>query len=221
MSTGLRRTSQRARFVARVGGGTVRRRDVLAGLASAGVLAGAGVLLSRGPPTPATDSEPAGSDSEDESNGVARPPFEIETIDAPGSEAGTLTVPQPETVMVIDFFQTTCATCAREMETLGAARAAVGDDVVFLSMLAYGRVGTPEAVREWWIDNDGDWPVGIQVGDELQEYYGVFRYPKTIVIDGAGRKHWDNFSEKTVDELLEAIDAAREAQAANTERTDE
>ena len=192
----------------------MRRRDVLAGLGSLGVLAGAGVLARRGLPSSASAPESAANgDDEGEDEDVARPPFEIETVDAPGSEAGTMTVPQPGTVLVVDFFQTTCATCASEMETLGAAREAVDDDVAFLSMLAYGRVGTPEAVREWWIDNDGDWPVGIQEGDELQEYYGVFRYPKTIVIDGAGHKHWDNFSEKTVDDLLAAIDVAREAQA--------
>ncbi len=199
----------------------MRRRDVIAGLGSVGVLAGAGVLVSRGPPSPASDPEGTASDDADEDSVDATPPFEIETVDAPGSEAGTVTVPRSDGVMVLDFFQTTCATCAREIETLGEARTVVDDDVSFLSVLAHGRVGSPEAVREWWIENDGDWSVGIDEHGHLEEYYGVFRYPKTVVIDGSATPHWDNFSEKSVDELLEAIETARNAQADLEEEEEE
>jgi len=70
----------------------MRRREVLAGLGSVGVVAGAGAVAAFGVPSFDDDS--------DGSSGLVgrqHEPYEIETVDAPGSEAGTVTVPAGST----------------------------------------------------------------------------------------------------------------------------
>jgi len=81
----------------------MRRREVLAGLGSVGVVAGAGAVAAFGVPSFDDDS--------DGSSGLVgrqHEPYEIETVDAPGSEAGTVTVPAPDQPTFIDFFATWC-----------------------------------------------------------------------------------------------------------------
>ena len=45
-------------------------------------------------------------------------PVTVETIDAPGSEAGRATVPEPGRVTFVEFFATTCPVCASQMSTV-------------------------------------------------------------------------------------------------------
>jgi len=193
----------------------VRRREALAGIGSVGVLAGSGYLLRRelSPPESrptdggSTDDGASGEEASGEDRETPGPPFTVETIDAPGSTAGTVDVPDPGTVYLLEFFLTTCGTCRASMPELAAANAEL-EDVTLLSVLdpSYGADPSADELREWWIEYGGEWAVGFDASGALHDHYDVFGRPKTVVIDGEGESHWRNHGRKSVDDLLAAVE---------------
>ena len=191
----------------------MRRRDVLAGVGSLGVLGGAGVLASRGLPSSGTDggSEPVDPGQDGEDGGPA-PPFTVETVDAPGSEAGTVTVPGENDVMAVMFFMPTCGICQDMMSVHGRVRNAVDDDrVTFLGALHPNYANTTDMtaseLASWWVEYDGNWPVGI-APTELVDYYDVFSHPITTVFDADGEQYLSAHGYLERDAIVDPIEEA-------------
>lgn len=179
----------------------MRRRHLLAGIASAGALGGAGLL--------ATGNAPAmlgGSDGE------SVEPVTIDTIEAPGSRDGEVTIPAPDRATFVDFFGTWCPPCAEQMPALGEASDRVGDSVLFVSVTteAVGRSVTEEEIADWWREHDGDWLVGADPTAELASKLDVGGYPTAVAIDADGRVRWSDAGVHTADELVEHIETARD-----------
>jgi thiol-disulfide isomerase/thioredoxin len=178
----------------------MRRRDLLAGIASVGALGGAGLL--------ATGTAPAmlgGSDVEPVE------PVTIETIEAPGSRDGEVTIPAPDRITFVDFFGTWCPPCIEQMPALGEASDRVAEDVLFVSVTteAVGRSVTEGEVADWWREHDGDWLVGADPTAELASKLDVGGYPTAVVIDDTGRVRWSDSGVHTADALVERIESAR------------
>ncbi|WP_265110461.1 TlpA family protein disulfide reductase [Halosolutus halophilus] len=196
----------------------MRRRDLVAGIGSLGVLGGGVALLRNGMPSIGDDSRPEPAD-EDGSNG----PVEVETIDARGSEAGTVQVPA-DRVTVVSFFVTGCGQCQAHMPHLAEARRDLrddyGSDVRFLSV-TYQSLGKmpPEELRDWWAAHDGNWAVGYDPNSSLSASYGVVGYPVTVVIDADGENRWQEKGVLDPETIVEAaepvLDARQGASTAN------
>lgn len=175
----------------------VRRRELLAGLA------GASVSLSG-----CTGIFGGGDRSTD--------PVTVETIDAPGSEAGTLSIPASDGVSFVEFFATTCSVCASQMPTLREAYTAVGDDVQFVSVtsqpveLSVSR----EEIVSWWESHDGAWPVALDDGTTLAKRYDATRIPHAVVIQSDGSVSWSHTGSFSVDAIVGAIRDARDGDRA-------
>lgn len=154
----------------------MRRRTLLAGLGTAGALAVGGARY---------------VSSHSRSDGASSP-VTVETIDAPGSEAGTTTVPPSDGPLLLEFFATTCSVCADQMSVLRTVRERAANDVRFLSVTSepVGLSLTKGDVRIWWRQNGGAWPVGVDDGTDLAQRYGATRVPTTLVIDERGRVTW-------------------------------
>lgn len=169
----------------------MRRRDVVAGVGALGALAG-GLWLSR---------SGAGGDGLD--------PVTVETIDAPGSEAGAVTVPVPGSVTVLDLFATSCAPCRPQVGALADARAEVGDGVRFVSVTnqALGRTLTRADLREWWAAAGGDWTVGLDDEGRLTRALGARTLPFTAVLDRAGRVAWSHGGLSEADTVVSQVRA--------------
>ncbi|MFC7078104.1 TlpA family protein disulfide reductase [Haloarcula halophila] len=134
-------------------------------------------------------------------------PVTVETLDAPGSDAGTVTVPPADGPLVLEFFATTCSTCADQMAVLADAYRRADDSVPFLSVTSepVGLSVSRADVREWWRTHDGGWPVGLDDGTALAQRYDATRVPTTLVLDeGIAWRHTGPFD---VDALLAAIRA--------------
>ena len=179
----------------------MRRRHLLAGLASAGVLGGAGAV--------ATDAIPGGFGGD----GVDADPVEpttLNTVDAPGSRGGEVTLPAAGEPTFVDFFARWCDPCVEQMPALNEANDRIGDRVTFVSVTIedVGGSVTEAEVSEWWSENDGDWLVAADVTAELSAKLGMSKLPTAVALDAQGRIQWSDSGIHTADELADGIETA-------------
>ncbi|MFC6716433.1 TlpA family protein disulfide reductase [Natrialbaceae archaeon GCM10025810] len=187
----------------------MRRRDLIAGVGSLGLLAGGGVLASSG--LPSFDD----ADDSNEDDGSSDDPVTIETIDAPGSEAGEIRVPSRERATFVDFFATWCDPCIEQMPALAEASDRIGDEVLFVSVTSesVGDSLTEDELVDWWDEHDGDWTVGVDPKAELTSRYMSGGYPFAAAFDASGRVRWSDSGVKSADDLVEGIERALEAES--------
>lgn len=192
----------------------MRRREIVAGLGSVGVLAGAGGLFLEGVPSfgavPSLEDDSAGSEPDGDSDG----PITVETIDARGSEAGVVTVPNGE-VMVVELFVTGCGNCQAQMSNLAEAHSRLaaddGDGLTFLGATYQSDDSKPPAeLRDWWRGHGGNWPVGYDPTGDLSARYGAVGYPVTMVIDERGEKRWEKLGFAPPEAIVEAVEPVLE-----------
>ncbi|WP_424015775.1 TlpA family protein disulfide reductase [Halorubrum xinjiangense] len=199
----------------------MRRRDLLAGLASVGVLGGAGAVATGGVPNSLGGSVPDeesdelgenGSDSSDTDSGRPEPiePVTIDTIEAPGSRDGEVTIPAPDRPTFVDFFGTWCPPCAEQMPALVEAHDRIGDEVLFVSVTTepVGDAVSEETVVDWWTEHDGDWLVAADVTAELASRFPIGKYPSARAMDASGRVQWATSGTHTTEEFVEGIERA-------------
>ncbi|RQG91235.1 TlpA family protein disulfide reductase [Natrarchaeobius halalkaliphilus] len=164
--------------------------------------------------------EPSDSTATSSDDDSLEPPFTIRTVDAPGSPAGEMTVPRSGALLV-NFTRMACPTSAEMLSTLGTVSDTLSDDhdhdsgdapVRLLSVTDPTRGLSPSETElaEWWDDNDGRWPVGIDSDGRLNRYYDVAGFPMTIIIDSEGTVHWRNRRGTTANNVLTAIDTVLE-----------
>ncbi len=178
----------------------MKRREVIAGLGALGIV-GAGAAYQTG----ALDSVL----TDDESNRIE--PVELTRFEAPGSTAGTETIPADGRVTYLAIFATWCGTCESKMEPLGEAATEIDDDVQFVSMTseALGQSTTEEDVISWWEEHDGNWPVTHDAELDLSIQVDARGVPYSAVIDEQNRLVWSDSGYKDANEILSAIDEAR------------
>jgi thiol-disulfide isomerase/thioredoxin len=177
----------------------VKRRQLVAGLASGAALGGAGLVATGGLPGAlgGTDSEPV-------------EPTTLATVEAPGSRDGEVRLPATGRPTFIDFFGTWCAPCEKQMPALGAAEDRVGDDLRFVSVTTedVGGALSEAALADWWRDNGGDWLVAADVSAELAAKLNVGGYPTAVALDSSRRVRWKASGTHTADEIVAGVEAA-------------
>ncbi len=175
----------------------MRRRELLATLASATAAATAGCDSLGESVTGQRDSKQS--------------PVTVETIDAPGSDARTVTVPAPDRVTFVEFFATTCDICASQMSVVGEAYQRVSDDVQFLSITSepVGLSVSKDEVASWWADHDGSWPVATDDGTTLARQYDATSVPTAVVVDTDGNMTWSHSGRVETATIVGEIQSAR------------
>lgn len=169
------------------------RRAVLATLAGSAVAASAGCSAARR----------YLSDDDGREDG----PIAVETLEAPGSDAGTARVPAADRVTFVEFFATTCPTCAAQMDALGAAVRAIDAEVQFLSVTSepVGYTVTREEVADWWAKHGGAWPVAVDDGTALSHRYDATSVPTAVVVRSDGTVTWSHSGRVDADAIVEAV----------------
>lgn len=179
----------------------MKRRQFLAGVASAGAIGGAGLV--------ATGTLPVTSSDESEETESVEPTT-LDTVEAPGSDDGEVTIPPENQATFVDFFGTWCPPCVEQMPALGEAEDRIGDEVLFVSVTTEDVGGSlsEQAVAEWWRENDGDWLVAADVTAELAAKLNVGAYPTAVALDTAGRIQWSESGVHPADEIVAGIETA-------------
>ncbi len=151
---------------------------------------------------------PGGLGRRDENEAIE--PTTLDTVDAPGSRSGALTLPVDGEPTFVDFFGTWCAPCVEQMPALAEANERIGNEVTFVSVTTedVGGSVTEQEVIDWWIENDGDWLVAADVTAELAAKLGVGGYPTAVALDAAGRVRWSDTGVHGADALVEGIETA-------------
>lgn len=173
----------------------MRRREYVAGgMGLAAVLAGGAYVAFGG-----------GS-----SQGESVTPVAVETIEAPGSPGGTMTVPTPGRATVIEIFEPFCRGCHDQFPKLAAAQEAV--DAQFVSLVPQSSEFDASVIVEEWESLGGSWPVGIDPNDHF--FYDTFHataVPHVAVIDGSGTLVLSKSDVVPTRTVIEAVTEAQQA----------
>jgi thiol-disulfide isomerase/thioredoxin len=174
---------------------TVNRRDLLAGLAGAALTAAAGC------------TQPGSSSSD----AAAEESATVETIDAPGSEAGTVTIPHPERITLLEFFATTCSTCAAQMDTLREAHQRLDGDILFVSVTSepVGQTISRADLAAWWDEHGGAWPVGLDDGLSLARQYDATTVPTALILTPGDAVAWRHTGRVDAPTIVDAVQDAQ------------
>jgi len=127
----------------------------------------------------------------------------VETLDVEGSPGGEMVVNPPETAVLLDFFATWCQPCKPQMAELGE----VGDRYPDLHMLSVSWEQDTEAIREFWAEYDGRWPVAQDTELRVAEAYEIDgRLPTKIVLDVDGDEVWRDVGLSEADTIAEHVE---------------
>lgn len=170
----------------------MRRRELIAGLAGLATVGTAAWVSQQQLGAQRQPGTGSGSDPSGESTATGVSPIALETVEAPGSEAGTVTVPARGTVTFVSFFATWCHVCESEMPALAEAHSSVGEDVQFVSVTnePVGHSVSRADVADWWREHDGNWPVALDADLALTEALSVAGVPKSFVLDADNQVTW-------------------------------
>jgi thiol-disulfide isomerase/thioredoxin len=178
----------------------MNRRRLLTALGGLGLTGGSVWVLEGG----------LGTGAGTETGGDSGLPLRVETLDAPGSEAGEARVPAESAVTVLDLFATWCSPCIEQMDALGTVREEYGDEVAMVSV-TNERLGgslTRGDVRDWWRDNDGAWTLGLDPDGELMAALGAGSIPYIVVFDADGEVRWQDGGLTDAETLGRHVDRA-------------
>jgi len=174
------------------------RRRLLAGLAAAAGGAAAGCLgtLDSGDGGGGRDADgDTGSDGHDGRT--------VDTLAVGGSPGETVPV-APARVTLLDFFATWCAPCKPQMANLRQVDRAFPE----VHMLSVTNESDGDAVRSFWREYDGTWPVALDPQLELSSAYRAGRVPTMVVLDADGTERWRHSGLAATDTIRAELEAA-------------
>lgn len=131
--------------------------------------------------------------------------IELESLDVGGSPGGEVPVRRPGTASLVDFFATWCSPCVPQMDVLRTVRDRFDDDELHLVSITNER--DREAVRAFWVEHDGTWPVLLDPDAEATQSYEVRVLPTLVLLDPDGDVAWRHQGLAGEDELREQVAA--------------
>jgi cytochrome c biogenesis protein CcmG/thiol:disulfide interchange protein DsbE len=117
--------------------------------------------------------------------------------------------------VVLNFFNTTCLPCKAEHPELvkfAEQQQSLGVDGAELYTVTWG-VDSEDAVKKWFADNGGDWPIVRDPNGSMSVALGVAQVPETWIVDPQGIIVQRIPSQITADALSQTIQQWRDAEA--------
>jgi thiol-disulfide isomerase/thioredoxin len=129
----------------------------------------------------------------------------LESLAVGGSPGSELVVNPAGEVTLVDFFATWCQPCKPQMEGLGTVRERYPD----LAMRSITNETDRDAVRDFWREYDGTWPVLIDPQAEAQQAYQPPGVPTLYVYDADGEEVWRHTGLARTERIAEAVETAQ------------
>lgn len=129
----------------------------------------------------------------------------VETLSVAGSPGTSQAVTRPGTVTVLDFFATWCGPCKPQMDELRSVR----QESSSIHLLSLSREDDTEAIRAFWREYDGTWPVAQDPDLEVFRAFDVTRIPTLLVVDPSGAEVWRHSGLAGAETITAEIDSAR------------
>jgi len=117
--------------------------------------------------------------------------------------------------VVLNFFNTTCLPCKAEHPELvkfAEQQQSLGVNGAELYTVTWG-VDSEDAVKTWFADNGGDWPIVRDPNGSMSVSLGVAQVPETWIVDPQGVIVQRIPSQITADALSQTIQQWRDAEA--------
>jgi thiol-disulfide isomerase/thioredoxin len=128
----------------------------------------------------------------------------LRSYEVGGSPGGTVPVLPDGRVALLDWWATWCAPCKPQMAGLRTIRERFPD----VHMLSITNEGDAAAIRAFWREYEGTWPVASDTELRTNERFGVDRVPTLIVFDPDGAERWRHVGLAAVERVAEGLRAA-------------
>ncbi len=132
----------------------------------------------------------------------------LDGVAAPGSTDEPVAIEPDDRVALLDFFATWCAPCKSEMSHLNAVRDEYDD--ARLSIVSITQETDRAAIRRFWREHDGSWPVVQDATLEAFSAYDVQSVPTIVVRAADGTETLRHVGLAGTDRLVEGVERALE-----------
>jgi len=127
--------------------------------------------------------------------------FTLQTLEVAGG--GTIPHRPAGEPALIDFFASWCPPCRPQMTELRA----VDDQLPELHMVSISWEDNADAIRQFWREFDGTWPVAQDTELEVAEAYGVTGLPTKVLLDADGESSWEHTGLAEAEAIAEEVSA--------------
>jgi thiol-disulfide isomerase/thioredoxin len=126
----------------------------------------------------------------------------LESLEVGGSPGGPVPIKPDGEVVLLDFWATWCAPCKAQMPELAEIR----ERFPGIHMLSVTNETDRDAIRSFWTEHDGTWPVAMDPEVRTNERFGVTRIPTKIVFDADGAEVWRHTGLSPAEDIAAALD---------------
>jgi thiol-disulfide isomerase/thioredoxin len=127
----------------------------------------------------------------------------VETIAVADLDGGPVPARPAGEPALVDFFGTWCAPCKPQMAELRA----VGSRFPDLHMVSVTQETDAEAIRRFWREYEGTWPVGSDPGLQVFQHFGVRNVPTKVLVDDTGERVWRHSGLAAADTIAREVEA--------------